>query len=98
VGATAARRACTAAGVAPVTSSVNVGGVTPGNEPSSRETRIDWLPGTSQPPPERWSVWWSENQPPAASSTSQAAITARRRRATAPARRARELSTNIFRD
>ena len=61
-GAIAARRACTSVALEPVTKNVNVGGVTPGNVSRSSETRIDALPGTSQPPPLRWSVWWSENQ------------------------------------
>ncbi len=83
-GATAARRARTAAG-APVTSRVKAGGVTPGNRSSTPAVWSDALPGTSQPPPERRSLWCSENQPPAARSASQTAMTARRRRETAAA-------------
>ena len=94
-GSIAAMRAWTAPGLAPVTKSVNVGGVTPGNVSRSCETRIDALPGTSQPPPVRWSVWWSENHAPPASSASQTAMTARRRRETPLASRARTASTPI---
>jgi hypothetical protein len=72
------RRRWTAAGVSPVTKKVNAGGVVPGKRSSSRVTRSDWLPGTSQPPPERYEVWWNENQAHEARITSQTATTARR--------------------
>ena len=55
--------------------------------------RTDWLPGTSQPPPDRWSVWWSENHAPARRSASQSESTSHRRRAAVSASRPRIPST-----
>ena len=94
-GSIAASRVCTACGLEPVTKNVNVGGVTPGNVSISFDTRIEALPGTSQPPPLRWSVWCSENHALPARSTTQTAITARRRRETALASRASEASIPV---
>src|SRR5439155_878320 len=70
---TSARRGDTCG---PRTKTMKAGVVTLGKlASSSSATRIDGLPGTSQPPPERWSLWWSENHPPAARSASQTATT-----------------------
>ncbi len=91
----AASRSCTAVALEPVTKNVNVGGVTPGNVSISFDTRIEALPGTSQPPPLRWSVWCTENHALPARSTSQTAITARRRRDTALASRASQASIPV---
>src|SRR3954471_8779917 len=78
----------------PWTKTVNAGALAVGKLLLiSSATRIDALPGTSQPPPERWSLWCSENQPPAAMNESQTRRTARRRFDTVVASPARKLST-----
>ena len=94
--ATTRSLARTAAGELPVTSTVNAADEKPGNRSCSVSiTRTDGLPGTSQPPPVRWSLCRSENDAPAASSTSHTPTTARRRRDTSRPSRASATSTAV---
>ena len=89
-----ASRAATAVRERPVTKTVKTGVCTPGKSCFSASlTRIEGLPGTSQPPPERCVAWCSENQAPDASSAIQTAKTAPRRRDTTPASRPSDRST-----